>query len=255
MRGRNRLLVILLAVLLAGAHVIAVDGPITNALNLRVRTDGNNYLLATGGSYSGVDGPITSFGNIRLRTDGNNYLLIAMAGAQSIAINGIAVTSTDGLVIQNTTASTVGTTVQISPRLNLCGTAYNSVSTLSETDCAYWETVPVTTAGTTTLILRARELVNGGAVTTGSMNVSQFATLVTTAITAASTISATTSMSITGVAFAALGTPANGTITYCTDCTVTTAATCPATQASCVCAASGGGAFARRAASAWYCTF
>ncbi len=55
--------------------------------------------------------------------------------------------------------------------------------------------------------------------------------------------------------FATLGTPSNGAITYCTDCTVTTAATCPGTQASCVCAASGNGAFARRVNGAWYCTF
>lgn len=56
-------------------------------------------------------------------------------------------------------------------------------------------------------------------------------------------------------AIASLGTPANGTIRYCNDCTVTTAATCPATQASCVCAGSGTGAFARRINGAWYCTF
>lgn len=59
----------------------------------------------------------------------------------------------------------------------------------------------------------------------------------------------------TPTVFASLGTPTNGTILYCSDCTVTTAATCPATQASCVCAASGAGAFARRINGAWYCTF
>lgn len=57
------------------------------------------------------------------------------------------------------------------------------------------------------------------------------------------------------IAFAGLGTPANGAITFCSDCTVTTAASCPATQASCVCAGAGTGAFARRVAGAWYCTF
>lgn len=63
------------------------------------------------------------------------------------------------------------------------------------------------------------------------------------------------SITINSTTFAALGTPANGVITYCSDCTVTTPASCPATQASCVCAASGTGAFARRVAAAWYCTF
>ena len=46
----------------------------------------------------------------------------------------------------------------------------------------------------------------------------------------------------TGVAFAALGTPANGTIVYCTDC-----------QAVAVCADTGTGAFAKRLAGAWVC--
>lgn len=63
------------------------------------------------------------------------------------------------------------------------------------------------------------------------------------------------SIGSTPVTFATLGTPGNGAITYCTDCTEVTPASCPATQASCVCAGSGAGAFARRVAGAWYCTF
>lgn len=63
------------------------------------------------------------------------------------------------------------------------------------------------------------------------------------------------SIGSTAVTFATLGTPANGAIAYCTDCTEVTPASCPATQASCVCAGSGTGAFARRVAAAWYCTF
>lgn len=45
-----------------------------------------------------------------------------------------------------------------------------------------------------------------------------------------------------GVAFAALGTPANGTITYCTDCTIANP-----------CAAAGTGAFAKRLNGVWVC--
>lgn len=62
-------------------------------------------------------------------------------------------------------------------------------------------------------------------------------------------------LTISTLVFANLGTPASGTIAYCSDCTVTTAATCPGTQASCVCANGGAGAFARRVNGAWYCTF
>ncbi len=58
----------------------------------------------------------------------------------------------------------------------------------------------------------------------------------------------------TGTTFSTLGAPANGTIRYCSDCTVTTPATCTANLlASCVCAASGNGAFAKRINGSWYC--
>lgn len=58
---------------------------------------------------------------------------------------------------------------------------------------------------------------------------------------------------MTATAFASLGTPANGTYKYCSDCTVTTAATCPATPSSCVCAGSGTGALAVRLNGSWDC--
>lgn len=62
------------------------------------------------------------------------------------------------------------------------------------------------------------------------------------------------SMTFSASAFAALGAPANGTIKYCSDCTVVTAATCTANLlTSCVCAGSGSGAIAKRINGAWYC--
>lgn len=57
------------------------------------------------------------------------------------------------------------------------------------------------------------------------------------------------------VAFAALGTPANGSFAFCTDCAPTTAATCPGTKASCVCAGAGAGSLAVRVNATWYCPF
>src|SRR5678815_1557141 len=81
MRVRDRVLLAVLAVACAIAPLYAVDGPLTNALNLRVKTDtANGYLLVTAGAYGGVDGPYTSFGNIRLRTDNNGYLLVSGTG-------------------------------------------------------------------------------------------------------------------------------------------------------------------------------
>lgn len=64
----------------SGINVVWVDaqGPLTSAMNLRVRTDSNGYLLIAPATYTASDGPLTAFGNIRLRTDSNGYLLTAM---------------------------------------------------------------------------------------------------------------------------------------------------------------------------------
>ncbi len=86
-------------------------------------------------------------------------------GAQTITINALGTTSTDGLSLLNSTAATVGTPVQISPRSKWCGTGYNSVSTLSETDCFFTEVLPATVAGTTTALFKLGVSINGGAAT------------------------------------------------------------------------------------------
>jgi len=63
------------------------------------------------------------------------------------------------------------------------------------------------------------------------------------------------SLSQPGVNFANLGTPANGTQTYCTNCTVTAPASCTnvTTVAACTCASGGSGAIAKRINGAWLC--
>lgn len=62
-------------------------------------------------------------------------------------------------------------------------------------------------------------------------------------------------ITVSGQTFSTLGSSAtNGTFKYCSDCTVATPATCTANLlASCVCAGSGTGAFAKRLNGAWYC--
>lgn len=82
-----------------------------------------------------------------------------------VTVTGLGTTSTDGFTLQNTTPATVGTPVQLSPREKWCGTAYNSVSTLSETDCFFIETLPATTAGTTTATFRVGYINNAGSIT------------------------------------------------------------------------------------------
>lgn len=82
---------------------------------------------------------------------------------QSVSTAGIASTSTDGFILQNLTASTVGVTAQRAPRLRLTGTAYNSVSGLSEVDGWIIESLPQTTAGTTSTNIAFSSSINGGA--------------------------------------------------------------------------------------------
>lgn len=57
-----------------GLH--AQDGPLTNAANLRVRTDANGYLISAAQTYSGPDGPLSVLANTLVRTDSNGYLII-----------------------------------------------------------------------------------------------------------------------------------------------------------------------------------
>ena len=84
---------------------------------------------------------------------------------QTITKLALGTTSTDGFLLQNTTPATGGTTVQISPRLKLLGTAYNSTGMASETDYFVMENLPATVAGTTTATWKLGVSIAGGAVT------------------------------------------------------------------------------------------
>lgn len=78
---------------------------------------------------------------------------------------GIATTSTDAEIIRNTTAATVGIPVQMSPRTKWCGTAWNSVGAVSETNCMFLELLPVTAAGTTSATFKIGYINPAGSVT------------------------------------------------------------------------------------------
>ena len=71
------IITILLTVLLAGVSV--GQGPLTNAMNLMVRTSTGGDLLIYGVA-AGAQGPLTNFGNIRLRTYGGGDLGVAING-------------------------------------------------------------------------------------------------------------------------------------------------------------------------------
>lgn len=79
----KRLLCALIAALFLSVGIAAIDGPLTNGANLRVRTDENGYLLAIAGIMGVTEGPLTAFGNVRVRTDENGYLIIACSACGS----------------------------------------------------------------------------------------------------------------------------------------------------------------------------
>lgn len=138
------------------AGTIEEQGPLTVAPNLMVRTDANGYLLTTAGEYTAQDGPLTPFGNIRLRTDSNGYLMVTLGSGGitapfTVTSNGIGTTSTDGVLIRNTTAATASVTVQYSPRLSFSGTAWKSNATAaSQTNRFMAELRPAAGAAATT---------------------------------------------------------------------------------------------------------
>jgi hypothetical protein len=73
----------------------------------------------------------------------------------SFTNNALATTSTAGLTLNNATPATALATVQISPRFELAGTAWNSSGGgSSEVDKFFFETLPATVAGATTGTLK-----------------------------------------------------------------------------------------------------
>lgn len=146
---------------------VSAQGPPTNAMNLRVTTDSNSYLGVIGG-IAGTAGAINNLGNTLLRTDSNSYLYVTMAAgsswpiAQTFSGTALGTTSTDGIILSNTTAATSGATVQISPRFKLRGTAWDTAA--SETVDFFLENLPAT-AATPTGTFQLGYSLNGAAAT------------------------------------------------------------------------------------------
>lgn len=100
-----------------------------------VTFSGNNVTLSTNGSFITGSTSIT----------GTSVLLAAASSTFTHAApDAYGTTSTDGLVLSNTTAATVGTTVQISPRVRWRGTVWDTAA--SETVDFFSEVLPVTAA-------------------------------------------------------------------------------------------------------------
>lgn len=170
LKHTRRFLWLTLGLTILFAGISLGQGPLTNAMNLMVRaTDGNLFVY---GVPTGAQGPLTNFGNIRLRTYNGGDLGVVINGGTitpnnvTCSQNGIAATSTDCFVAQNTTAATVGTQTQYSPRLRFCGTAWKTdVTTASQVDCDLIELRTLAAAGATTSSLAIASSINGGAYT------------------------------------------------------------------------------------------
>ena len=83
----------------------------------------------------------------------------------TVTRSALAAVSTDGIVLQNETASTAGVPVQMSPRLTLKGRAWNSTGSADETESFFIENLPATAAGTITGTMKIGYRNNAGTVT------------------------------------------------------------------------------------------
>lgn len=172
--------IIISTIILAASSLLLSQGSGTPRV-LRVKVDANGYLLAAGAAQTN---PVTTvtFNNARLRTDSSGNLLvattagtwsglqtfpdgIAVTGTFTTSVNGIAITSTDGSVLQNATASTAIIPVQQSPRFRLRSNVWNTTSTaINNTDDWFIESVPVS-ATTPSGLLKFGSSLNGAAAT------------------------------------------------------------------------------------------
>lgn len=98
-------------------------------------------------------------------------IFVPTGGLFTCTAAGIATISTDCISILNGTAATVGATIQYSPRLKWCGSGYNSVSTMGETNCFAAEVRPTTAAGATANSLIFLSSLNGNATFTNLASV------------------------------------------------------------------------------------
>lgn len=110
MRNRRRLALAL--VLLAGSAWPLwgfTDGPLTNFMNLRGRTDENGYVRISVGTAGVTDGPLTAFGNLKARTDENGYLRVSCTGCGAFTVGTTTVTGgTIGNVFYHAAGDVIG---------------------------------------------------------------------------------------------------------------------------------------------------
>jgi hypothetical protein len=167
---RVLLATMLLTLLFAGLRIVTGQGPLTNALNLQLRSDSNGALFVYGVA-AGAQGPLTSLGNMQLRAYSPGALAVTLVAGSSftapftLSNDGIITTSTDALILSNATAATAGVPVQQSGRLRFRSQVWNStVTAITNTNDFFLESVPVTGA-TPSGLLKFGSSLNGAAAT------------------------------------------------------------------------------------------
>ncbi len=136
--------------------------PIWSTLILPNAATQGDLLIATGAN---TIGSLADVAVGQVLVSGGGGAAPAWSASPTLILPALGTTSTDGLVLLNNTASTAGVPVQMSPRFRQGGTAYNSVSTLSETNSFFTEVLPATAAGTTSATWKLGYINPSGVVT------------------------------------------------------------------------------------------
>lgn len=132
--------------------VVALFAGLMIVLPERVLTQGANLMF---GSFNNLPKPVS------VSTEG--YLNVSAQGAVTATVPGIATTSTDGLVLQNTTLSTSGATIQQAPRISWVGHVWN---TAADELATWYAESNLTSAASPTAAWKLNYSRNGGATTT-----------------------------------------------------------------------------------------
>jgi hypothetical protein len=122
----------------AGMAITGIGSSFVKAFLLTNK--GGNAPIATGGDLFYADTAYTianvfNLSNMTVTADILNFpnYTVAGSGLTTISRNAIAATSTDALVLQNTTAATSGTANQWSPRAHWIGQLWNTTAAATET--------------------------------------------------------------------------------------------------------------------------
>ena len=139
------------------------DLPTLHVLTTATSPTTSNFLFASNGTTAYINAAstvnINTGGSIRHSFTANT---VGLAGVVTETNNSLGATSTDGIVLVNTTDASVGTPVQIAPRIRLRGEALATTPEPDESHTLDWviENLPVSGA-TVSSIFKLKSSING----------------------------------------------------------------------------------------------